>query len=225
MTQSQSSTDLSVSSGAEEGTITQTELESYSDIDNMSISDIIQQRFKNKEKITQITTPQEVAEIIIKAPEDANQKDNTEGSATAQTEYNSKLQDIETNKMEYWGDIHAVKNNLWKKLHSVKDTMQQGAVNLAQLISDSTNVLMNGPTDNTFVQLSESETQSSVSESNIDTQGTKMRKSKTKNQNIYLGISSVKRLNTQRTMILYFCIMSVLMCCCLGRCLVVPISQ
>jgi len=26
-------------------------------------------------------------------------------------------------------------------------------------------------------------------------------------------------------MILYFCIMTVLLCCCLGRCLVVPLSQ
>lgn len=32
-------------------------------------------------------------------------------------------------------------------------------------------------------------------------------------------------MNTQRTLVLYFCIMTVLMCCCLGRCLVVPISQ
>jgi hypothetical protein len=35
----------------------------------------------------------------------------------------------------------------------------------------------------------------------------------------------IQHMNTQRTMILYFCIMTVLMCCCLGRCLVVPISQ
>ena len=39
------------------------------------------------------------------------------------------------------------------------------------------------------------------------------------------GISSVKHNNTRATMLLYFCIMTVLMCCCLGRCLVVPLSQ
>lgn len=39
------------------------------------------------------------------------------------------------------------------------------------------------------------------------------------------GVSSIKHNNTRATMILYFCIMSVLMCCCLGRCLVVPLSQ
>ena len=32
-------------------------------------------------------------------------------------------------------------------------------------------------------------------------------------------------MNTQRTMVLYFCIISVLLFCCLGRCLVVPLSQ
>lgn len=38
------------------------------------------------------------------------------------------------------------------------------------------------------------------------------------------GVSSIKHNNTRATMILYFCIMTVLMCCCLGRCLVVPLS-
>ena len=39
------------------------------------------------------------------------------------------------------------------------------------------------------------------------------------------GVSSIKHNNTKATMLLYFCIMTVLMCCCLGRCLVVPLSQ
>lgn len=38
----------------------------------MSISEIIQQRFKNKEVIQEVKTPQEVAEIIIKDPTEAN---------------------------------------------------------------------------------------------------------------------------------------------------------
>jgi hypothetical protein len=50
-------------------------------------------------------------------------------------------------------------------------------------------------------------------------------KHKKDGKNYYQGISSVKRMNTQRTMVLYFCIMTVLMCCCLGKCLVVPLSQ
>jgi hypothetical protein len=38
----------------------------------MSISEIIQQRFKNKVAIQEVKTPQEVAQIIIKDPEEAN---------------------------------------------------------------------------------------------------------------------------------------------------------
>jgi hypothetical protein len=37
--------------------------------------------------------------------------------------------------------------------------------------------------------------------------------------------SSTKHANTKGTLILYFCIMSVLIFCCLSRCLVVPLSQ
>jgi hypothetical protein len=32
-------------------------------------------------------------------------------------------------------------------------------------------------------------------------------------------------MNTHATMLLYVCIMTVLLCCCLGRCLIVPLSQ
>mmetsp|Transcript_23946 Transcript_23946/g.36684 ORF Transcript_23946/g.36684 Transcript_23946/m.36684 type:complete len:129 (+) Transcript_23946:773-1159(+) len=39
------------------------------------------------------------------------------------------------------------------------------------------------------------------------------------------GVSSVKQMNVRGTLILYFCIMTVLIFCCLGRCLVVPLSQ
>ena len=39
------------------------------------------------------------------------------------------------------------------------------------------------------------------------------------------GVPSTKHMNTHGTMLLYFCIMTVLTCCCLGRCLIVPITQ
>jgi len=39
------------------------------------------------------------------------------------------------------------------------------------------------------------------------------------------GVLSTKHFNTKGTMLLYFCIMSVLLIFCLGRCLVVPLSQ
>ena len=50
----------------------------------MSISEIIQQRFKNKVAIQEVKTPQEVAEIIIKDPEEANLVQNVEGDKSVQ---------------------------------------------------------------------------------------------------------------------------------------------
>jgi hypothetical protein len=51
------STQLDEAAVALEGTISAAELESYQEIDNMSISDIIKQRFKGKEMIKTIKTP------------------------------------------------------------------------------------------------------------------------------------------------------------------------
>lgn len=45
----------------------------------MSISEIIAQRFKKKEIIKEVKTPQEVADIIIKSPEEANDLVEVEG--------------------------------------------------------------------------------------------------------------------------------------------------
>ena len=53
----------------------------------MSISEIIKQKFKNKEKVQEIKTPQEVAEVIIKAPEEANSVASTDGDGKIQSEY------------------------------------------------------------------------------------------------------------------------------------------
>lgn len=40
-----------------------------------------------------------------------------------------------------------------------------------------------------------------------------------------MGVTSTKQMNTRGTLLLYFCIMTVLTCCCLGRCLIVPLTQ
>lgn len=45
----------------------------------MSISDIIRQRFKKDEHIIEVKTPQDVAAIIIKSPDDANLVQNVDG--------------------------------------------------------------------------------------------------------------------------------------------------
>lgn len=121
-----------------------------------------------------------MAQVIIKAPEDANLIDNVEGNLSEQTEYNQKLQDIETNSMAKWADMTQVKQRLWTKLHSAKETMQQGVVNLAQLISDGANRLL-GPFDESFVQL---ESESSEMQQRQES-SSKMEKKQSKTQNNY----------------------------------------
>lgn len=71
-------------------------------------------------KINEVKTPQEVANVIIKAPEDANLMINVEGEKSKQEEYQEKIKDIETNRMYTWSDMSVVKENLWNKLHSIK---------------------------------------------------------------------------------------------------------
>ena len=48
---------------------------------------------------------------------------------------------------------------------------------------------------------------------------------KKKREQMDTGVLSTKHNNTRITMMLYFCIITVLTCCCLGRCLIVPLSQ
>ena len=48
---------MSLETALQEGSISKAELDSYSDIDNMSLSDIIALRFKKLEKIKKVTTP------------------------------------------------------------------------------------------------------------------------------------------------------------------------
>ena len=48
---------------------------------------------------------------------------------------------------------------------------------------------------------------------------------KNRKERLDAGLPMTKQMNTRGTMLLYFCIMTVLTCCCLGRCLIVPITQ
>ena len=117
------------------GQITLAELKASQEIDNMSVSEIIAQRFKKNAVVTEVKTPKEVAEIIIKAPEEANLVQNVEGDKSTQQEYQKKIEDIETNRMYAWSDMAKVKKDLWNKLHAVKELIGKGATNLAQLFS------------------------------------------------------------------------------------------
>ena len=94
-------------------------------------------------KVTEVKTPQEVAQVIIKSPEEANLVDNVEGNSTQQQEFQKKIADIETNRMYSWSDMGKVKRELWNKLHAVKDLMKKKATNLAQIISANAQHLAN----------------------------------------------------------------------------------
>lgn len=62
-------------------------------------------------------TAQEVAQVIIKGPEDANLSQNVDGDKEEQEAYQKKIADIETNRMYLWSDMSKVKKDLWNKLH------------------------------------------------------------------------------------------------------------
>ena len=64
------------------GQISLAEVKASQDIDNMSLSEIIAQRFKKNAVINEVKTPEEVAEIIIKSPEEANLLQNVEGDVS-----------------------------------------------------------------------------------------------------------------------------------------------
>lgn len=57
-------------------------------------------------KINEVKTPQEVANVIIKAPEEANLLVNVEGEKSKQEEYQNSIKDIETNRMYAWSDMN-----------------------------------------------------------------------------------------------------------------------
>lgn len=76
-------------------------------------------------------TPQEVADIIIKSPEEANNVQDVEGDDNEQEAAQKKIEDIETNRMYAWSDLSKVKRDLWDKLHAVGNMMGQSMTNLA----------------------------------------------------------------------------------------------
>ena len=115
------------------------------------------------------------------------------------------MTDIETNRMYSWSDMSEVKKNLWKKLHAVKNAMNDQVTNLAQVLATKLPTNMK----NALLQL--------------------IKKPKRENplmlSQVSNGIPTTKQVNTKGTLLLYFCIITVLLFFCLGRCLVVPLSQ
>lgn len=202
----------------------------------MSVSEIIQQRFKKKAKIKNVKTPEEVAQIIIKGPEEANLASNVEGDEVMQQEYQGKIADIETNRMYTWSDMQKVKRDLWNKLHSVKDMVKQQATNLAQLLSTQSTKLYNRVPKHIKNHLANFYAMNVLGKPAAErpimlgqVQGTSVQKLEANVKHVSHDssrtASSTKHANTKGTLLLYFCIMSVLIFCCLSRCLVVPLSQ
>jgi len=131
---------------SDETLVTAAEIQASSEIDNMSISEIIQQRFKKKVK--EVKTPQEVASVIIKGPEDANLAQNVDCDKDEQAAYQKKIADIETNRMYLWSDMNKVKKDLWNKLHQVKNAAVAGVTNLAQIMVNSARTMANHVSNN-----------------------------------------------------------------------------
>lgn len=144
-----------------------------------------------------------------------------------------------------------IKKDLWSKLHQVKSVMKDGVTQLAQImqtgataIAKRSNALMKAATPQTFSppftlmyygkgfnypQSAESHQPLFLSQTSSD----ESQKAETDNdkqrfglnrRSLDTGVSSVKQMNTRGTLILYFCIMTVLIFCCLARCLIVPLS-
>ena len=79
----------------------------------------------------EVTTPQEVAQVIIKGTEEVNDEKNVDGDKKQQEEYQKKIADIETNRMYLWSDMNKVKKDLWNKLHQVKNAAKDSVNSLA----------------------------------------------------------------------------------------------
>lgn len=130
--------------------------------------------------------------------------------------------------MSSWSDMTTVKQNLWKKLHTANQMVSDGVTNLAQIVQAGKKKISKIASmpfeDVSFVQIEADSPD--VLKPQFESESAKVKKAKRISPHeYYQGVTSVKHMNTQRTMVLYFCIMTVLLFCCLGRCLVVPMSQ
>jgi hypothetical protein len=153
--------------------------------------------------------------------------------------------------MYTWADMSRVKKELWDKLHQAKSLMKDGVNNLAQVVSTNaqtiqTNIISQLP-ESVKLQLAQyyqnmishpvqreqplmlgqvsSHTDESADDDQKPTEGQMKTMYSRKDKLGDTGVLSTKQMNTRGTLLLYFCIMTVLSCCCLGRCLIVPLSQ
>jgi hypothetical protein len=83
--------------------------------DNMSLSEIIAEKYKSNIKVNKLKSPEEAAQVLIKDTKsfDVNDQNYTEGTADLQQKYQEKLGPIETNLSKNWKDLSDVKQRLW----------------------------------------------------------------------------------------------------------------
>lgn len=125
-----------------------------------------------------------------------------------------------------------VKKSLWNKLHSAKAAMKDSVNQLAQIMVNRAQAMIPQQVQN-YIQLAPivqrerplflAQT-SPVDEGNT-TQSMVVQPPTRRMHHKKQDVSSVKQMNTHGTMILYFCIMTVLVFCCLSKCLIVPLTQ
>jgi hypothetical protein len=94
--------------------------------DNLSISEIIAEKYLPIKKVNNLKTPEEAAKLMIKDTKsfDVNSEEYTEGTPQEQADMQKRLGKIETNLAGSWKDLSTVKQNLWNKLHQVKNNVQ-----------------------------------------------------------------------------------------------------
>jgi len=124
--------------------------------------------------------------------------------------------------MYAWSDMPQVKKDLWNKLHQVKSAMKDQVTNLAQVmvrqVQNSAGYLKD-PIQHYYSKPSYNERPVVLAQ--VDNENTEYGNRAKLGDT---GISTTKQMNTRGTLLLYFCIMTVLTCCCLGRCLIVPLT-
>ena len=75
--------------------------------DNMSLAEIIAQKYKPKLKINKLKTPEEAAKVLIRDTKEFNVNNETyfDGSESEQNELALQLGEVETNTVDHWKDL------------------------------------------------------------------------------------------------------------------------
>lgn len=76
--------------------------------DNMSLSEIVQKRFRKNMKINKLNTPEQIEKFIISKPALVNNELNFDGTLQQQLQLESQIEGLETNQMASWSDLDSI---------------------------------------------------------------------------------------------------------------------